>query len=292
MTELQKKYDKLFNDYMVLQDEFGSYKRRYAEVIRKFEEKELLKPYQVELLKLQKHLEKTDKKLIILCEGRDAAGKGGVIRRITRYMNEKHYRVVALGKPSDVQKGQWFFQRYAEQFPRAGEIVLFDRSWYNRAMVEPVFGFCTDKEYRTFMQDVVNFERNLVREGIILVKLYFSVSKEEQASRFERRTYDPLRQWKFSEIDMQAQEFWDEFTLKKYDMLKKTDTAATPWFVIRSDDKFLARKEAMKAILNSVKYRGRSRTLKFEMDKSVFFSGKEEYKRMATDIKEFGKLID
>lgn len=292
MTDLQKKYDKLFNDYMVLQDEFSSYKKRYAEVIRKFEEKELLKPYQVELLKLQKHLEKTDKKLIILCEGRDAAGKGGVIRRITRYMNEKHYRVVALGKPSDVQKGQWFFQRYTEQFPRAGEIVLFDRSWYNRAMVEPVFGFCTEKEHKTFMQDVVNFERNLVREGIILVKLYFSVSKEEQANRFERRTYDPLRQWKFSEVDMQAQEFWDEFTLKKYEMLKKTDTLNTPWYVIRSDDKFLARKEAMKAILNAVKYRGRSRSLSFAMDKGIFFTGKEEYKRMATDIKLFGHLVD
>lgn len=292
MTDLQKQYDKLYNDYRVLQDEFTSYKNRYGEVIRKFEEKELLKPYQVELLKLQKHLEKTDKKLIILCEGRDAAGKGGVIRRITRYMNEKHYRIVALGKPSDVQKGQWFFQRYAEQFPRAGEIVLFDRSWYNRAMVEPVFGFCTEKEYKTFMQDVVNFERNLVREGIILVKLYFSVSKEEQASRFDRRTNDPLRQWKFSEVDMQAQEFWEEFTFKKYEMLKKTDTPTTPWYVIRSDDKFLARKEAMKAILNAVKYRGRSRSLSFEMDKEIFFTGKEEYKRMASDIKEFGQLID
>jgi polyphosphate kinase 2 len=292
MTDLQKKYDLLFNDYMVLQDEFTDHKKRYAEVIRKFDEKEFLKAYQVELLKLQNHLEKTNKKLIILCEGRDAAGKGGVIRRITRYMNEKHYRVVALGKPSNVQKGQWFFQRYAEHFPRAGEIVLFDRSWYNRAMVEPVFGFCTEKEHKTFMQDVVSFENNLVREGIILIKLYFSVSKEEQAARFERRTNDPLRQWKFSEVDMQAQEFWDEFTLKKYEMLKKTDTPATPWFVIRSDDKFLARQEAMKAILNGVRYRGRSRTIDFEMDKNIFCSGKEEYKRMAADIREFGKLIE
>lgn len=292
MNDLQKKYDKLYNDYMVLQDEFSDFKTRYAEVIRKHDEKEKLKAYQVELLKLQKHLEKTNKKLIILCEGRDAAGKGGVIRRITRYMNEKHYRVVALGKPSDVQKGQWFFQRYTEQFPRAGEIVLFDRSWYNRAMVEPVFGFCTDKEYRTFMRDVVSFESNLVREGIVLIKLYFSVSKEEQANRFERRTHDPLRQWKLSEVDLQAQDFWDEFTLKKYEMLKKTDTKATPWFVIRSDDKFLARREAMKAILNSVKYRGRSRSLDFAMDPEIFFTGRDEYKRMAADIKQFGKLIE
>jgi len=155
MTELDKKYSRLFNDYLILQDEFTGYKARYSDIIRRYEEKELLKPYQVELLKLQKHLETTKKKLIILCEGRDAAGKGGVLRRITRYMNEKHYRIVALGKPSDVQKGQWFFQRYIEQFPRAGEIVLFDRSWYNRAMVEPIFGFCTQNEYRTFMQDVV-----------------------------------------------------------------------------------------------------------------------------------------
>ena len=146
-----------------------------------------LQPYQVELLKLQRHLERHGKKMIVLFEGRDAAGKGGTIRRVTRYMNEKHYRVVALGKPTDEQRGQWYLQKYVAQFPRAGEIVLFDRSWYNRAMVEPVFGFCTDKEHEDFLRGVVGFEKDLVRQGTILVKLYFSVTKREQKRRFDRR---------------------------------------------------------------------------------------------------------
>ncbi|MDB4575647.1 polyphosphate kinase 2, partial [bacterium] len=158
-----------------------------------------LKPYQAELIKLQDHLEKTQKKMIILIEGRDAAGKGGAIRRITRYMNEKHYRVVALGKPSDVQVSQWYFQRYVEQFPRGGEIVLFDRSWYNRAMVEPIFGFCTPEQYNTFMKTVSQFEADLVQHGIIFHKIYFSVSKDVQAKRFKERETNQLKMWKLSE---------------------------------------------------------------------------------------------
>ena len=165
-----------------------------------------LKPYQAELIKLQKHLEDTNQKMIILFEGRDAAWKGGTIRRVARYMNGKHYRVVALGKPTEEQKTQWFYQKYVAHFPRDGEIVLFDRSWYNRAMVESVFGFCTQKEYDDFMKGVKGFEKDLTRQGTILIKLYFSVTKDEQARRFERRKTDPLRQWKLSEIDMQAQD--------------------------------------------------------------------------------------
>jgi hypothetical protein len=152
-------------------------------VPRSVREEEELKPYQVELLKLQRYLEDENRRMIVLFEGRDAAGKGGTIRRVTRYMNEKHYRVVALGKPTEEQRTQWYFQRYVAQFPSGGEIVLFDRSWYNRAMVEPVFGFCTDEEYRNFLKGVVGFEKDLVRQGTILVKLYFSVTKEEQARR-------------------------------------------------------------------------------------------------------------
>ncbi len=172
----------------------------------------VLKPFQAELLKLQKHLEIENKRMIVLFEGRDAAGKGGTIRRVTRYMNEKHYRVVALGKPTEENRTEWYFQRYVAEFPHGGEIVLFDRSWYNRAMVEPVFGFCSDSEYEHFMKGVVGFEKDLVRQGTILIKLYFSVTKEEQARRFERRRDDPLRQWKLSEIDVQAQEHWEDFT--------------------------------------------------------------------------------
>ena len=253
-TNWEQNYKDLLVEYNELKNDISGYKEKYNDIIAKHEEKELLKPYQIELLKLQNHLEGTNRKLIILCDGRDASGKGGFIRRLTRYMNQKHYRVVALGKPTDVQKGQWFFQRYTAHFPRAGEIVIFDRSWYNRAVVEPVFGFCTENEYRVFMEDVVNFEKNLIKEGVELIKLYFSVSKNEQASRFKRRTADPLRKWKLSEVDLQAQTLWDEISIKKLNMLKETDTTETPWAIIRSNDKFLARKEAMKVILNKFNY--------------------------------------
>ena len=162
-----------------------------AEGIQKIHDLDALKKYQIELIKLQDYLEKQNKRMIILFEGRDASGKGGAIRRITRYMNNKHYRIVALGKPGDKQRNQWFLQRYIEHFPTGGEIVLFDRSWYNRAMVEPIFGFCTPEEHEIFMEDVVNFEQDLVRQGMVLIKLYFSVSKEEQKRRFDRRIEDP-----------------------------------------------------------------------------------------------------
>jgi polyphosphate kinase 2 len=239
-----------------------------------------LQQYQHELIKLQDYLEQTGKKMIILFEGRDASGKGGAIRRITRYMNNKHYRVVALGKPTPTQKTQWYFQRYIQHFPSGGEIVLFDRSWYNRAMVEPVFGFCTKEEYRIFMEDVVGFEKDLTKQGIILLKLYFSVSKEEQKLRFERRKSDPLRQWKLSEVDLQAQAYWDEFTDKKYKMLKRTHSTSAPWIVLRSDDKFEARKEAIKHILNSVDYNDRDTSLDFTPNKKVSVTVDEELSLM------------
>jgi polyphosphate kinase 2 len=248
-------------------------------VMRRRQEQSL-KPYQVELLKMQQHLETTNRRMIVVFEGRDAAGKGGTIRRMTRYMNEKHYRVVALGKPSDVQRGQWFFQRYVEQFPTGGEAVLFDRSWYNRAMVEPVFGFCTPEEYANFKVGVRGFEKDLVRQGTILVKLYFSVTKEEQARRFERRKTDPLRQWKLSEVDVQAQDRWDEFTAMKYEMLRYSHTADTPWTIIRSDDKHKARLNGMKVVLNSVKYEGRDRKLDFVPESNIVVSGAREIELM------------
>jgi len=276
--------------YEVLKKEFDDFKMTYKDAIMKENEKKNLEPYQIELLKLQRHLEKYKKKMIILFEGRDASGKGGTIRRLTRFMNPKHYRVVALGKPSEIEKSQWFFQRYVEQFPRAGEIVLFDRSWYNRAMVEPIFGFCTAKEHKTFMREVIRFEETLVNEEIILIKLYFSVSKEEQAKRFEERQNNPLKEWKFSEVDMQAQELWGEFTEKKFQMLRKTDTERTPWYIIRSDDKYTARLEAMKIILNIAKYRGRKRDLEVTLNPEIVIRGKDEYDTMKKELKVFGEF--
>ncbi|WP_294954841.1 polyphosphate kinase 2 [Sulfurovum sp.] len=259
--------------------------------VKKRKNEQTLKPYQAELIKLQKHLEVTNQKMIILFEGRDAAGKGGTIRRVTRYMNEKHYRIVALGKPTEEQKSQWFYQKYISHFPRGGEMVLFDRSWYNRAMVESVFGFCTQKEHDDFMKGVKGFEKDLTRQGTILVKLYFSVTKDEQARRFERRKTDPLRQWKLSEIDVQAQDRWDDFTDTKYDMLKQTHSHNAPWTVIRSNDKQSARLEALKVILNAVNYEGRDETMDFVLDPDVVISGAREIEIMDAQRSRSGKFI-
>ena len=267
-------------------------KKFEKKAVRKRREEEELKPYQAELIKLQKYLEESNKKMIILFEGRDAAGKGGTIRRVTRYMDEKHYRVVALGKPTEEQRTQWYYQKYVQHFPIAGEIVLFDRSWYNRAMVESVFNFCTKKEYEVFMKGVKGFEKDLVRQGIILIKLYFSVTKEEQARRFERRKNDPLRQWKLSEIDLQAQERWDDFTNTKYNMLKQTNSYDAPWTVIRSNNKHKARMEAMKVILNSVNYTGRDESLDYTLDHDIVVSGSREIEIMETQRAKVGKFID
>ena len=257
---------------------------------KRLEDKEL-KPYQAELIKLQQYIEATDQKMIILFEGRDAAGKGGTIRRVTRYMDEKHYRVVALGKPTTEQKSQWFYQKYIQHFPRGGEVVLFDRSWYNRAMVESVFDFCSKKEYADFMKGVKGFEKDLTRQGTILVKLYYSVTKDEQASRFERRKTDPLRQWKLSEIDMQAQERWDDFTNSKYNMIRLTHSHNAPWTVVRSNDKQKARLESLKVILNSVNYDGRDENLDFALNPNVVISGAREIEIMDAQRTSVGKFI-
>ena len=248
-----------------------------------------LRPFQIELLKLQRHIEKTEQPMIVLFEGRDASGKGGTIRRITRFMNEKRYRVVALGKPSKEQRTQWYFQRYVSQFPHGGEMVLFDRSWYNRALIEPVLGFCTTDQYRDFLKGVVGFEKDIVRQGTILVKLYFSVDKEVQAQRFERRKSDPLRQWKLSEVDLQAQDLWDEFTTMKHRMLERSSTPQAPWTIIRSNSKRKARLNAMKVILNSVDYADRDETLDFTPDPKIVVPGADELARMDKERDELGR---
>ncbi len=257
--------------------------RKTSKLMRKDRQENELEPYQVELLKLQAHLERENKRMIVIFEGRDAAGKGGTIRRVTRYMNEKHYRVVALGKPTEDERSQWYLQRYVAQFPSGGEMVLFDRSWYNRAMVEPVFGFCTDKEHADFLRGVVGFEKDLVRQGTIVVKLYFSVTKNEQQRRFERRRDDPLRQWKLSEIDVQAQDFWDDFTERKYEMLQRTHHPQTPWTVIRSRDKHLARLNAMRVILDAVDYEDRNLDINHIPDPDIVLSGAHEVEKMEAD---------
>ncbi|QSZ41478.1 polyphosphate kinase 2 [Sulfurimonas aquatica] len=250
------------------------------EAIVTYAENLALEPYQAELVKLQQHLEKYKEKLVILFEGRDAAGKGSVIGSVSRYMNPKHYRIVALGKPTEKERTQWYFQRYIKNFPSGGEIILFDRSWYNRAMVEHVFGFCSEEEHELFMKHVVPFEESVVEHGTTLVKLYFSVSKEKQSQRFEQRRTDPLRQWKLSEIDLQAQSMWHNFTDTKYRMLKYTSHEKAPWYVIRSTNKHKARLETMKLILSKMQYEGKSETLNFEADEKILFSAKKELEIM------------
>jgi len=258
----------------------------------KYQQNEELKPYQAELIKLQQHIERAGKKMIILFDGRDASGKGGTIRRLTRYMNEKRYRVEVPGKPSHRQQSELHLKRYIERFPSVGEMVFFDRSWYNRALVEPVMGFCTEKQYREFLNTVNSYEKNFISDSkTILLKLYFSVSKEEQNRRFERRMNDPLRQWKLSEVDLQAQDLWDEFTAKKFKLLQKTNSKEAPWYIIRSDSKHAARLETMKFILNSIPYRSRSRSLDFQTNDDVVISGARELKIMERQRRKHGRFI-
>lgn len=275
---------------IALQEEISHLKNNKKKSEKRYDKELELRPYQAELIGLQNYLEKTKKRMIILFEGRDASGKGGTIRRVSRYMNEKHYRIVALGKPTDHQRSQWYFQRYVEQFPRGGEIVMFDRSWYNRAMVEPVFGFCTTKEYKNFMRGVVGFEKDLVRQGTIIIKLYFSVTKAEQSRRFERRQTDQLRQWKLSEVDLQAQDRWDEFTTVKYDMLKRSHTSTTPWTIIRSNNKHAARLNVLRVLLNSVPYDRINNELNYIPDPDIVISGAREIEMMEADRIKRGKF--
>ena len=209
---------------------------------------------QVELLKLQAWVKETGQRLIILFEGRDAAGKGGTIKRFMEHMNPRGARVVALSKPSENERGQWYFQRYVQHLPTAGEIVFFDRSWYNRAGVERVMGFCTEDEYGEFMRQAPEFERNLVRSGIHLFKFWFSVSQEEQRRRFHQRESHPLKQWKLSPIDTASLDKWDDYTAAKEAMFFHTDTADAPWTVIKSDCKKRARINALRYLLHALPY--------------------------------------
>jgi polyphosphate kinase 2 len=212
---------------------------------------------QVELLKFQQWVRKTGQKLVILFEGRDAAGKGGTIKRFMEHLNPRGARVVALEKPSVSERGQWYFQRYVQHLPTAGEIVMFDRSWYNRAGVERVMGFCADAEYAEFLRQTPEFERNLVRSGVHLFKFWFSVSREEQARRFVERERHPLKQWKLSPIDLASLDKWDDYTKAKEAMFAATDTADAPWTVIKSDCKKRARINAMRYILHHLPYENR-----------------------------------
>lgn len=213
-----------------------------------------LEKLQTELIRLQTWSINNDERIIVVFQGRDAAGKGGAIRRVTERINPRHMRIVALPKPSKDEQSQWYFQRYVEQFPKAGEMVFFDRSWYNRAVVEPVNGFCTPNEYEIFMNQVNDFERMILESGIHLVKIYMSISKKEQAKRFADIKSDPLKQWKMTKLDEKAQALWEQYTEYKDAMFKKTNTEISPWKIIRANRKTEARVNVINHILKSIPY--------------------------------------
>lgn len=213
-----------------------------------------LRDLQVELVKLQNWIRENNKRVAVIFEGRDAAGKGGTIHRFTEHLNPRHMRLVALPKPTDVEQGQWYLQRYINHLPNEGEIVFFDRSWYNRAVVEPVMGFCSDKEYERFMRQVPEFEHMLFESGITLIKFWFSISKDEQRKRFEKRKSDPLKQWKVSSVDEKAQEMWDDYTHYKEQMFIRTHTSYCPWIIVQADSKKKARLAAIRYVLKTIPY--------------------------------------
>lgn len=219
-------------------------------------EKELL-DLQAELVDLQQWVAKTGKRVCVIFEGRDAAGKGGSIRRFAEHLNPRSMRVVALNKPTEVEKGQWYFRRYIKELPNPGEIVLFDRSWYNRAVVEPVLGFCTKDQYDKFMVQVPEFEHMLYEDGIDIIKFWFSISKEEQESRFISRLQNPLKRWKFSAVDKEGQRKWDDYTFYKEQMFSKSHTTISPWIIIKTDIKKQARLESIRHLLSMFDYDGK-----------------------------------
>jgi len=261
-------------------------KNRKAVWVKQFTlayEQELQK-LQIELLKWQKYVIANDQRVLMLFEGRDAAGKGGTIKRIIEHMNPRGARVVALLKPSDRERTQWYFQRYIQHLPSGGEIVIFDRSWYNRAMVEPTMGFCTDEENKRFLKDVPMLESMLIKTGIVLFKFFFSVSKDEQLRRFDARETDPLKQYKISPVDREAQERWDDYTVRKFQMLNETNRTISQWTIIRSDNKKKARLNCIKHILSKVEYKGKIPAEELQTDPEIVVSGIDEIRYLEDNI--------
>ncbi len=243
-----------------------------------------LKKLQIELMKLQKQVKRDGMRVLAIFEGRDAAGKGGTIKRITAYLNARGTRVVALDKPSDHEKTQWYFQRYVPHLPSGGELVIFDRSWYNRSMVEPVMEFCTDAQHKRFLKDVPLFEEMLVKDGIKLFKFYFSVSKKEQQRRFDSRRTDLLKQHKISPVDNLAQEHWDRYSVAKFQMLNETNRTMSPWTIIKSDNKKMARINCIKHMLTNLDYEGKIDPEELQADPKIVISGIDEIKHMEENI--------
>jgi polyphosphate kinase 2 len=241
-------------------------------------------------MKLQQSMKANGTRLLLIFEGRDAAGKGGTIKRFIAHLNPRYTRVVALIKPNETEETQWYFQRYISHLPSAGEIVFFDRSWYNRAMVEPVMGFCTDEQNKRFLKDVPLLEELIVKDGIKLFKFYFSVSKEVQKERFESRRHDPLKQYKLSPVDNLAQKYWDQYSLRKFQMLQETNRTMSPWTIIRSDNKKIARINCIRYVLSKLDYEGKLPAEELKPDEDIVVSGIDELRHMEENLMKPDKL--
>ncbi len=228
--------------------------------LRNLRYEEELKVLQAELVNLQQWIAKKKMRVVVIFEGRDAAGKGGSIKRFAEHLNPRSMRVVALSRPTEVEKGQWYFRRYVKELPNPGEIVFFDRSWYNRAVVEPVMDFCNQKQYQRFMVQVPEFEHMLYEDNIKIIKFWFSISKEEQKNRFDSRMRNPLKRWKFSPVDMEGQRLWDKYTHYKRQMFSKTHTTFSPWIIVKTNDKRTARLESMRYVLSQFEYVGKGKS--------------------------------
>ena len=250
----QKELDQI-NSKMGLRILLNSKKVDLNKTLERIENEIQLKEFQGQLIELQNWVIKNQKKIVVVFEGRDAAGKGGAIRRVIEHLNPRHLKVVALDIPTPDEKKQWFFQRYINQLPKPGEIVFFDRSWYNRAVVEPVNGFCTPKQHQIFMNQVNAFEQMLIESDVYLIKIYFSIDKEEQAKRFEEIKNNPLKQWKITPVDLKAQELWEQYTRYKKKMFEKTNTSHAPWHIIEANSKTKARLEVIQLILNKIPFK-------------------------------------
>ena len=234
--------------------------KKYQKILKSHEYQTELLKLQTELVDLQQWVAKYKKRVCIIFEGRDAAGKGGAIRRFTEHMNPRSMRVVALTKPTESEKGQWYFRRYIKELPEPGEIVFFDRSWYNRAVVEPVMGFCTESQYNKYMVQVPEFEHMLYEDGVVIIKFWFSISKAEQLKRFNSRLANPLKQWKFSPVDKEGQKRWNLYTTYKEQMFSKTHTSFSPWIIIKTNNKKEARLESIRYVLSQFEYSRKDRS--------------------------------
>jgi polyphosphate kinase 2 len=249
----------------------GSYP--YAERMKRKVYQEKVRPLQVELLKLQRWVEQEGQRVVVLFEGRDAAGKGGTINRFMQHLNPRHARAVALSKPTETERGQWYFQRYVAHLPSAGNMVLFDRSWYNRAGVERVMGFCTEEQAATFLEEAPHFEAGLVRDGLILIKLWLTVGREMQLKRFHARRHHPLKRWKLTDVDILGLTKWEAYNIAQEDIFGRTHTDAAPWTVVRANDKRRARLNAMRAVLSRIDYSGKDQAVAQAPDPKIVGAG-------------------